>query len=158
VRPFDIRPGNALAYYPEANVLVPRDVDPESRTPAFMSVLVMYCIRVDDPTTLTARTCGAGATWDPQLFLFRAEGVGVAMDDDTCASGLQSEILGFANCANANTPGQYFIAISKFNQDPVGTRNELLFLVPTGCTSVSYCGGATAVEPTTWGSVKNFYK
>jgi molybdopterin-dependent oxidoreductase alpha subunit len=40
VRPFDIRPGNALAYYPEANVLVPRDVDPESRTPAFKSVLV----------------------------------------------------------------------------------------------------------------------
>jgi anaerobic selenocysteine-containing dehydrogenase len=40
VRPFDIRPGNAAMYYPEANVLVPRDVDPRSRTPAFKSVLV----------------------------------------------------------------------------------------------------------------------
>ena len=40
VRPFDIRPGNAAMYYPEANVLVPRDVDPQSRTPAFKSVLV----------------------------------------------------------------------------------------------------------------------
>jgi anaerobic selenocysteine-containing dehydrogenase len=40
VRPYDIRPGNALMYYPEANVLVPRDVDPRSRTPAFKSVLV----------------------------------------------------------------------------------------------------------------------
>lgn len=27
-------------YYPEANVLVPRDVDPRSKTPAFKAVLV----------------------------------------------------------------------------------------------------------------------
>jgi anaerobic selenocysteine-containing dehydrogenase len=40
VRPFDIRAGNAAMYYPEANVLVPRDVDPRSKTPAFKSVLV----------------------------------------------------------------------------------------------------------------------
>jgi anaerobic selenocysteine-containing dehydrogenase len=40
VRPFDVRPGNALMYYPEANVLVSREVDPESKTPAFKSVLV----------------------------------------------------------------------------------------------------------------------
>jgi anaerobic selenocysteine-containing dehydrogenase len=39
VRPYaDIRAGNALMYYPEANVLVPRHVDPLSRTPAFKSV------------------------------------------------------------------------------------------------------------------------
>lgn len=40
VRPFDIRPGNAAMYYPEANVLVPQETDPESRTPAFKSVRV----------------------------------------------------------------------------------------------------------------------
>jgi molybdopterin-dependent oxidoreductase alpha subunit len=40
VRPYDVRPGNALMYYPEANTLVPRDVDPRSKTPAFKSVLV----------------------------------------------------------------------------------------------------------------------
>jgi molybdopterin-dependent oxidoreductase alpha subunit len=40
-RPFpEIRAGNALVYYPEANVLVPRSVDPLSKTPAFKSVLV----------------------------------------------------------------------------------------------------------------------
>lgn len=37
-RPFDIRSGNALMYYPEANVLVPGDVDPLSKTPAFKAV------------------------------------------------------------------------------------------------------------------------
>lgn len=40
VRPFDVRSGNAMMYCPEANVLIPRDVDPESKTPAFKSVLI----------------------------------------------------------------------------------------------------------------------
>jgi molybdopterin-dependent oxidoreductase alpha subunit len=40
-RPFDrIKPGNALMYYPEANILVPRHADPQSRTPAFKSVAI----------------------------------------------------------------------------------------------------------------------
>ena len=40
VRPYDVRAGNAVMYYPEANVLVPRDVDPRSRTPAFKAVVI----------------------------------------------------------------------------------------------------------------------
>lgn len=41
VRAFDtIKAGNALMYYPESNVLVPRNVDPASKTPAFKNVLV----------------------------------------------------------------------------------------------------------------------
>lgn len=41
VRAFpEIRAGNALMYYPEANVLVPRHVDPASKTPAFKGVTV----------------------------------------------------------------------------------------------------------------------
>ncbi len=41
VRPFDrIKPGNALMYYPEANTLVPRHADPQSKTPAFKGVVV----------------------------------------------------------------------------------------------------------------------
>jgi molybdopterin-dependent oxidoreductase alpha subunit len=35
-----IKAGNALMYYPEANVLVPRHLDPASRTPAFKNVVV----------------------------------------------------------------------------------------------------------------------
>jgi anaerobic selenocysteine-containing dehydrogenase len=35
-----IRPGNVAMYYPEANVLVPRTLDPRSFTPAFKSVAV----------------------------------------------------------------------------------------------------------------------
>lgn len=40
VREFDIPPGNCAMYYPEANVLIPRIADPQSRTPAFKSVVV----------------------------------------------------------------------------------------------------------------------
>jgi molybdopterin-dependent oxidoreductase alpha subunit len=40
VRAFDIAKGCVLMYYPEANVLVPRAVDPRSKTPAFKSVVV----------------------------------------------------------------------------------------------------------------------
>jgi len=39
-RPYDIRAGNAMMYYPEANVLIPRDVDPKSKTPAFKSIAI----------------------------------------------------------------------------------------------------------------------
>jgi hypothetical protein len=35
-----IKPGNALMYYPEANVLVSREIDLRSRTPAFKCTLV----------------------------------------------------------------------------------------------------------------------
>jgi anaerobic selenocysteine-containing dehydrogenase len=40
VRAYDIRAGNALMYYPEANVLTSTTVDPLSKTPAFKNVLV----------------------------------------------------------------------------------------------------------------------
>ena len=41
VRAFpEIREGNALMYYPEANVLIARHADPQSKTPAFKGMLV----------------------------------------------------------------------------------------------------------------------
>ncbi len=40
VREHDIRAGNALMYFPEANVLVPATTDPRSKTPAFKCVLI----------------------------------------------------------------------------------------------------------------------
>ena len=40
VRAFDIPAGNCAMYYPEANVLIPKIADPQSRTPAFKSAEV----------------------------------------------------------------------------------------------------------------------
>ena len=38
VQPFDVKPGNLMVYYPEANILIPRDLDTQSKTPSFKSV------------------------------------------------------------------------------------------------------------------------
>lgn len=46
VREFDIRAGNALMYYPEANVLVPAITDPLSKTPAFKAVLITLEVEI----------------------------------------------------------------------------------------------------------------
>ncbi len=40
VQPYDIAAGCAAMYYPEANALIPRSVDPQSKTPAFKSAVV----------------------------------------------------------------------------------------------------------------------
>ncbi len=40
LRAFNIRQGNLLTYFPEANVLVPLNVDPRSHTPSFKAVKV----------------------------------------------------------------------------------------------------------------------
>jgi molybdopterin-dependent oxidoreductase alpha subunit len=40
VRPHNIRAGNAAMYCPEANVLIPRSVDPQSKTPGFKLISV----------------------------------------------------------------------------------------------------------------------
>ncbi len=40
VRGFNIKEGNILAYFPEANILVPKTVDSRSKTPAYKSVRV----------------------------------------------------------------------------------------------------------------------
>jgi len=38
--PYPITPGNIMMYFPEANILVPRAADPQSRTPSFKSIEV----------------------------------------------------------------------------------------------------------------------
>jgi hypothetical protein len=75
----------------------------------------MYAIYITDPAAFSASTVG-GATWDTQLFLFDANGVGVVAEDDT--GGLQSTINNTAGCITA--PGLYYLAITRFNKDPLG--------------------------------------
>jgi molybdopterin-dependent oxidoreductase alpha subunit len=54
VRAFDIRAGNALMYFPEANILVPTTTDPLSRTPAFKCVLVTVKVEAPDRSSAVA--------------------------------------------------------------------------------------------------------
>jgi len=59
-----IRPGNALMYYPEANVLVPRHLDPASRTPAFKNVLITVQTMAL-ATSTNGRPGGYGGVYTP---------------------------------------------------------------------------------------------
>ncbi|MFT5082825.1 MAG: molybdopterin-dependent oxidoreductase alpha subunit [Lentisphaeria bacterium] len=44
VKPFDVRRGNIITYYPEANVLVPKAIDGASKTPAFKSIPIKIVV------------------------------------------------------------------------------------------------------------------
>lgn len=62
----EIRPGNIAMYYPEANALVPRRIDPQAGTPAFKSVMA----RVESPAGIarpreTTAAAGAAAPGSP---------------------------------------------------------------------------------------------
>jgi molybdopterin-dependent oxidoreductase alpha subunit len=35
---YPIKPGNVMMYYPEANILIPKSIDPDSKTPSFKSI------------------------------------------------------------------------------------------------------------------------
>jgi anaerobic selenocysteine-containing dehydrogenase len=57
-----IRAGNALMYYPEANVLVSRKLDPHSKTPAFKCVLIrLEAPQASLPVIERAEPVGASA-------------------------------------------------------------------------------------------------
>ena len=79
----------------------------------------MYLIQITNPATFTATTVG-GTTLDTQLFLFHQSGLGVTFNDDT-ATATESAISGtFVPAA-----GLYYIAVSRFDRDPVGLGNEI---------------------------------
>jgi molybdopterin-dependent oxidoreductase alpha subunit len=59
VRAFNIARGCAVMYYPEANVLISRAVDPRSKTPAFKSVVVTVSPARGNVVTIEEMTAGA---------------------------------------------------------------------------------------------------
>lgn len=73
-----------------------------------------YCIQIDSPAAFSASTVG-GASFDTQLFLFDAGGLGVTHDDDAPAGGTQSRITG----QYLPGPGTYVLVVSAYNRDPV---------------------------------------
>lgn len=51
----EIKPGNAAMYYPECNVLVSRQLDPASKTPAFKCVVVKLTAEIPDGGTISGK-------------------------------------------------------------------------------------------------------
>ena len=84
----------------------------------------MYTIRVDDWSLFLASATDVSGLGSPeadtQLFLFAADGTGIAMNDDTAVgTGLRSEFENGNPIYSGRTNGEIvWIAISGYNQDP----------------------------------------
>jgi hypothetical protein len=83
----------------------------------------MYFINVCDLANFSATTTNPDTTGDTQLFLFNEQGLGVVHNDDNPAGGLTSRITG----ALVPAPGNYYIAVSRYNRDPVDEGGNLLW-------------------------------
>ncbi len=86
----------------------------------------MYAIRICDPANFSAQTVG-GATFDSQLFLFTAAGMGVESDDDDpYGSGtLQSHITSLYT--SSLPAGVFFLAVSQYNKDPWDSSQQYIW-------------------------------
>jgi len=74
----------------------------------------MFEINICSPASFGATTVG-GALWDTQLFLFKADGTGVAFNDDSV--GVQSTLTSLFT--SSLPAGRYYLAISGYDRDAV---------------------------------------
>ncbi len=81
----------------------------------------MFAINICDAANWSASTLN-GATFDTQMFLFKADGTGVAADDDYSATTLQSILTSVRVAPLGN--GLYYLAISGFDNDPLGASTS----------------------------------
>jgi len=85
----------------------------------------LYGIRITDTANFSASVVG-GATFDTQLFLFAADGTGLAENDDSQGT-LQSTINSDSLIATGSTAGIYYLAIGSFNNQPLDTDGQGMF-------------------------------
>ncbi len=87
----------------------------------------MYRINICDAANFSATTFGA-TTVDTQLFLFNVDGTGVVMNDDV-PTGLPGDTTLQSTLTSALIPGagDYFLAVSRYNIDPVDAGASLIW-------------------------------
>jgi hypothetical protein len=86
----------------------------------------MYTVCISDPAAFSVTVGGLGAgSNDGQLFLFDASGLGKAAVDDTGSGGLVPGIPAGTAVVAALAPGEYLLAISNFDRDPVAGGVEI---------------------------------
>lgn len=105
----------------------------------------LYRIVISDPANFSATTVG-GATFDTQLFLFRADGRGVTFNDDS-GTTVQSRITGqFVPGA-----GVYFLAISRWDRDALDAGAQAIWLDTPFGTERAPDGPGAANPLASWG-------
>lgn len=106
----------------------------------------LFRFSITDTTVFSATTVGTGGTLsDTQLFLFNANGFGVAANDDSV--GLRST-LPVGNALYATLlPGDYFLAIAGYDRDPVSIAGEIFPDTPfSGVNGPTGPGGAFPIS------------
>jgi hypothetical protein len=109
----------------------------------------VYRVCVADGASFSASTINA-TTLDTQMFLFDAAGMGVYSNDDA-GLGIHGSRLPDHHRFSPAAPGEYFIALSSFNNDPQSDAGEIfpdLFapgLYPDGVVDATGMGGAEPV-------------
>lgn len=85
----------------------------------------MFLIDICDAANFSATTAG-GATHDTQIWLFNTDGTGLIFNDDESATApiVRQSTLPIGS---VSTSGQYYLAISGYNRDPVDASSALLW-------------------------------
>ena len=104
----------------------------------------MYKIYVSSPSTFSASTTGfvpGSNSFDSQLFLFDANGLGVVGNDDSPAGGSQSSIP--AGNGFVKTAGLYYLLITGSSRNPASTGGIIFPSFVDGTTDATGVYGPT---------------
>lgn len=107
----------------------------------------VYRVFIRDFSLFSATTVGTGTTADTQLFLFTNAGMGIVCNDDAPGSPPQSTLPLGSSLYSGYGPGEYLLAISRFDFDPSSSGGAIFPDAPT--TSVfgpTGPGGAFALS------------
>jgi hypothetical protein len=116
----------------------------------------MYLIHIPSGGLFTATTETAGTTFDTQLFLFNAAGIGIAMNDDTTGSPpFHSTLSG--PLLSSLPAGNYLLAISTFGTEPVSAGGLIFPDVFPGVFGPTGPGGGVPLSSWTGGTSAGSY-
>jgi hypothetical protein len=94
----------------------------------------MFAIYIADPSAFQAETNTTTTNFDSQLWLFDVNGNGIVHDDDSAGS-LRSRITNANNCIPG--PGIYYIAISRWNRDPIDCDGNAIWTSASNACAVA---------------------
>lgn len=108
-----------------------------------------YRIRIVDPMQFLAQTSG-GASFDTMLYLFDLSGNAVLANDDFSSLIVQSSLGPMATDGTGASvvAGDYILAVTGFQYDPIDGAGQNLFDIPIGdTTEISGPDGAGGMNP-----------
>jgi hypothetical protein len=114
----------------------------------------MYKINICDTAAFSASTAASPGAPDTEMFLFRLDGTGVVMNDDSSGPVRWSQIDASSGAVTAT--GNYYLAVSRYDQDPTSGGVEIWLdepfaaqRIPDGAASSGAVDGWNGANGTT---------